>query len=333
MGFRDFHAFNMAMVAKQGWRIVQNPDFLVAKVLKARWVVGDGSRVRVMEDPWLRGSVGRWISAPQREEVYGMYVNNLMEEGVRRWDRNKLEELFSSEEANKIMSMPLFESIQEDKVVLYGDKEGKYSVKAGYRLIMHDKWNNMERRGDLSWSVLWNIKAPPKTRHTLWRICRDCLPTHVRLLQRHVDCVPNCPMCNDGAEDDFHVFFTCPQVVDCWTAAGLYDVIYNRLSSFNNVAELLLNICNHEDENTAGRVAMLIWCIWQNRNDMIWNNHSNTALQVGQQAFHAWQQWFDAQKLHNRVVQQPAEQQSVRWLQPPVGWIKCNIDAGILPRY
>ncbi|GAU22732.1 hypothetical protein TSUD_138570 [Trifolium subterraneum] len=135
-------------------------------------------------------------------------------------------------------------------------------------------------------------------------------------------------MCNDGAEDDFHVFFTCPQVVDCWTAAGLHDVIYNRLSSFNNVAELLLNICNNEDENIAGRVAMLIWCIWQNRNNTIWNNNSNSALQVGQQAFQAWQQWFDAQKLHNRGVQQPAEQQNVRWVQPPVGWIKCNVDAG-----
>ncbi|PNX82223.1 hypothetical protein L195_g038252 [Trifolium pratense] len=69
-------------------------------------------------------------------------------------------------------------------------------------------------------------------------------------------------------------------------------------------------------------------CIWQNRNDTIWNNHSNTALQIRQQAFHAWQQWFNAQKLHNCVVQQPADQQSVRWVQPPVGWIKCNVDTG-----
>ncbi|XP_023905496.2 uncharacterized mitochondrial protein AtMg00310-like [Quercus suber] len=85
MGFRDLKAFNLAMLAKQGWRLLQNQESLVFKCLKARyfpccsfleavdsptssyiwksimaaklvlkkgccWKVGDGSSMRVMSD-------------------------------------------------------------------------------------------------------------------------------------------------------------------------------------------------------------------------------------------------------------------------------------------
>ena len=36
MGFRDLKAFNLALLAKQGWRIKQNPHSLVHKVFKAK---------------------------------------------------------------------------------------------------------------------------------------------------------------------------------------------------------------------------------------------------------------------------------------------------------
>jgi hypothetical protein len=37
MGFRDLHIFNLAMLAKQVWRLLYNLDFLCARVLRAKY--------------------------------------------------------------------------------------------------------------------------------------------------------------------------------------------------------------------------------------------------------------------------------------------------------
>lgn len=37
LGFRDLKTFNVAMLAKQGWKIIHNPESLVARVLKAHY--------------------------------------------------------------------------------------------------------------------------------------------------------------------------------------------------------------------------------------------------------------------------------------------------------
>ncbi|KAL5564135.1 hypothetical protein UlMin_027299 [Ulmus minor] len=88
LGFRDLEGFNLALLAKQGWRLICSPDSLVGKVLKAcyypncsfldanlgscpsfswrsicwgrdiikmgsRWRVGSGDSISVINDRWI----------------------------------------------------------------------------------------------------------------------------------------------------------------------------------------------------------------------------------------------------------------------------------------
>jgi len=37
MGYRDLHLFNLAMLARQGWRLLMEPESLCAHVLRAKY--------------------------------------------------------------------------------------------------------------------------------------------------------------------------------------------------------------------------------------------------------------------------------------------------------
>lgn len=98
LGFYDLQAFNLALLAKQGWKFINDPNALVTRVFKAkyfphvdfleanlghnpsyywhsvwcsqsllkegmRWRIGDGSRIHIWDQPWLRDD-GRTLQSP-----------------------------------------------------------------------------------------------------------------------------------------------------------------------------------------------------------------------------------------------------------------------------
>ena len=62
LGFRDIHAFNLAMLAKQSWRLQKNPDSLCARVLKTKYFANssvlDAMPKSNMSYTWRRFSGG-----------------------------------------------------------------------------------------------------------------------------------------------------------------------------------------------------------------------------------------------------------------------------------
>lgn len=63
LGFRDLHVFNMAMLARQVWRMIENPDSLCAVVLKAKYFpecsILDATEIRGMSYTWRSILKGR----------------------------------------------------------------------------------------------------------------------------------------------------------------------------------------------------------------------------------------------------------------------------------
>jgi hypothetical protein len=105
MGFRDFHSFNLAMLAKQAWRLINDPQSLCARVLGAKyyphgdilkagpkagssftwqsilaglttfkrgyiWRVGDGESIKIWDDPWIPSSPDRRIISPRGASIF-----------------------------------------------------------------------------------------------------------------------------------------------------------------------------------------------------------------------------------------------------------------------
>ena len=101
MGFRDFKALNLALLAKQGWRMLENPNALVHRVYKAKyfanesflnaqvgrrpsyvwrsimaakdiimkgsqWCIGKGQKVHIWEDRWIPNLDSFKVISPQQ---------------------------------------------------------------------------------------------------------------------------------------------------------------------------------------------------------------------------------------------------------------------------
>jgi hypothetical protein len=327
MGFRDLHAFNMAMIAKQGWSIMTKPHTLVARLYKARyfpnsslfdskighnpsyawrgiwkarcilmngcrWRIGSGSSIKVMNEPWLRDVDGAWIPSPQNQGVHNLHVNELMIPNVKMWDKGKVESLFPMHVAKRILDIPLFDMHGDDKLVWLDSTKGHYNVKSGYKLLLNvtGKMVNSSQHDD--WSSLWNILAPPKTKHLLWRISKGCLPTRRRLQEKHVPCTLNCPLCNDDEESDCHVLFRCAASNEVWQVAGLHDVV-TRYSHYGEDARSIIHaICSRENSERAGLFAMAIWVLWNNRNNKVWNDVAESGTSLGLKAKQLLQEWY-----------------------------------------
>jgi hypothetical protein len=317
LGYRDFHAFNMSLIAKQAWKFVVEPDKLVSRVFKARyfprssichaklgdnpsyvwrsvwksrdvlsigcrWKIGDGSKIKIMSNPWLRGGDELWVQSPQNQSMYDLFVNDLLLQGTKMWDSHKVKLLFSEPVAEHTLNIPLFEEVKEDKLVWKFDNHGRYTVKSGYNNYIKSKAMENSLRMEGEWTALWRAAAPPKTKHLLWRICRGCLPTRVRLRGRHVPCPSECPLCANNDEDDWHILFGCRESQLVWHESGLGDIIQPISHASNDVKNINFDLCRTESISTVGHFAMVIWCIWNHRNNWVWNGVRDPAKEVAQ---------------------------------------------------
>ncbi|XP_058765928.1 uncharacterized protein LOC131639449 [Vicia villosa] len=312
----------MAMVAKQGWFLMNNTQALMSRFFKARyfpkttfldanlgynpsfvwrsiwkvrevitfgcrWSIGDGSQIKVMNEPWIRGKV----------EVVCMDCNN-------KWNMGVIRDLFDCVGAEEIIFVPLVEDVIADRLVWTEEKDGQYSVRSGYRVWKSIKKCYIQENHEVNCQGLWSILAPPRVRikqhHVPCRICTGCLPSRVRLKQHHVPCPSTCQFCEVSEEDDWHVFFGCPGTNSCWTSANLHDTVAPLINHSDDIKSLILKVCSVVDRKVAGRFAIMIETLWQNRNNFIWNNKKEEASKLGWLAFHRWQDWFLAQNFQDR---------------------------------
>ncbi|KAH9735545.1 putative reverse transcriptase/RNA-dependent DNA polymerase [Citrus sinensis] len=153
----------------------------------------------------------------------------------------------------------------------------------------------------------------------------DVFNTRDAALILQVKVFPICPICSAANEFVLHCLMECLFSQSCWLLSSIGFV--RSYSSFFEWIEQMFNRCSKEECKLA---MMVCWRIWLNRNDKVWNGHSSRAQNLVNAAGRYLFQWQEARKRIFTIVELvQLGHGSVCWSKPPMGWLKCNMDAGV----
>ncbi|XP_048499407.1 putative ribonuclease H protein At1g65750 isoform X2 [Beta vulgaris subsp. vulgaris] len=355
MGFKDLRVFNDALLGRQAWRLVREPNALFARVMKAKyyskcdfldaplgcsssyswssiwsskallkegvvWRVGNGTCIKIWDDPWVVDESGRYI-ASERNDAYNT-VNELIDFDSMEWRVEVLETLFVERDVRCILSTPLSLLPMKDELTWAFTKDGCYSVKTAYMLGKGGKLDNFHQ----AWVFIWSMEVSPKVRHFLWRLCTMTLPVRALLRHRHMIEDDSCPLGCGAAETPGHAIYGCPHVRDIWTGSGCAGIWQDEED--NTFLDIIL--CWRDmDPKLVTKGAYLAWIVWSARNDWVFNQKSTPHNILIQRAHHLTEEFSSyAAKIYSVRAAVPAASPKT-WVAPPLGVIKLNVDASL----
>ncbi|KAM2003963.1 hypothetical protein ACFX15_027472 [Malus domestica] len=173
LGFRDIQCFNLAFLAKIGWRLIQNPGTLLATVLQEKYYPGkcftEAGKGRNTEDPWF--------PRPSTFKVKPLVSLHA-----------------TMDDVGPILSIPLSKTGCRDRMVWHHNANGVYSVRSGYGVAM-----NLMENGDMGKKGRGSASDKPKNCYA-WNLIW-------KLKRRHIKVDNVCGVCGAMDESETHIFF------------------------------------------------------------------------------------------------------------------------------
>jgi hypothetical protein len=179
-GFKTLRDFNLAMLAKQVWRMQTNPDSLLARCFKAKyfpnssilkasigcnpsfawrsihtsimvitkgscWRIGNGKSINIWNDNWLpfQSNFKPYTKAPAQTTL--SHVNDLIDSNTNDWNQAIIESTFYPIDQIHIPQLPIINSFEEDEIMWMHEHSWQYSVKSGYKALQIWKQESIDQ--------------------------------------------------------------------------------------------------------------------------------------------------------------------------------------------
>lgn len=278
LGFRELSKVNLAMLAKQGWRLLNNENPFFTSIMKARYYpegdflqaqlgvnpsymwrsiiaaqemvsqgsrrrIGNGESTRVWKVPWLPSKENGYLTTDMPQELEHIKVVNLMETDSPNWDDAVLHDICTDRDVQLIKRIPTPLQQTEDSWFWILEESGSFSVKSCYRRIQGEQvWPHA-----LFWRKIWSLELPGKIINFMWRVCKSCLPTAVALAAKRVQIDKKCTWCLMRNEDATHVLFDCSFAREVWRNVGIPEVHFDGYTeNIVDIFKQLVNDCPRE---------------------------------------------------------------------------------------
>ncbi|KAL0320306.1 UNVERIFIED_CONTAM: putative mitochondrial protein [Sesamum radiatum] len=194
LGFRRLRECNLALLAKQAWRIAMKTEGVVHSVLSLQWKVGDGCDISIIGHPWILRPetfqpICKPFSLPADAKVSSLITAD------HEWNTELIRAEFSSTDADCILEIPLRVGGSRNILVWHFEKDDMFSVCSAYRAACRLWYEASSTTQTRPSSFIWRAKVQPKVALFAWHCAADALPTVVNLRRRGVRMDDGCCVC------------------------------------------------------------------------------------------------------------------------------------------
>lgn len=130
----------------------------------------------------------------------------------------------------------------------------------------------------------------------------------------------HCCFCPQSLENEWHVFIDCDKAKEIWKATNFWHHIQPTLDTTEGFNQLQ----SHEQH----QLAVILWIIWRNRNNKIWNNAEPNANISVSQGLQFSVEWLSVRANQHQQIHHSSHQ-ITSWIPPAAGFFKCNFDVAI----
>lgn len=146
----------------------------------------------------------------------------------KTWNVSIIANMFYGTIVQRILNTPIYSTVTMDKRIWKANKNGVYSIRSAYKLYIHDL---IDIPVVGQWKLIWFLSVPPKVKNLIWHIYWKCIPNREKLKDCDVNCPRDCVLCNDGVEQNLHVFFTCSNNFHIWKMSSFHPIIQQVVPS------------------------------------------------------------------------------------------------------
>ncbi|KAA3477110.1 reverse transcriptase [Gossypium australe] len=355
LGIRDVQLFNLALLGRQVWRLISYKDSLCFKVFifqmviffKAKrvdrasftwssiataaealkdgfgWQVRNGDSINIRVDNWgMEGLNGDAIRGECLNSNETSVKNFWLADG-RRWNVNKVNDVFGQNWGEKICNVPIGDVDQDDKIIWFHNQHGYFTIKSAYSWLLLKEMGFGPHR--IYWKAIWKLNTLPKIRVFAWRVGHEILSTMVKIASIRHGVDKSCQRCGAEAETLLHTLKDCPISREVLFLGGWSESMLSK--KYDHCIEWLDDMMRVLDKKAMADLMVLIWNCWNNRNNFIFRGKEERATV----------NWERARALSDdfqicNLLKEPLSSTNIevkKWKKPPKGFIKINFDAAV----
>lgn len=362
LGIRSVRQMNLAILAKLGWRLLENGEGIWVEIIKDKYMdsrlgldmfkkrqksshiwkgiveasdilrkgrmvrIRNGTNTRFWLDVWCGHDV---LINSATQEVHLQMINDKVRDywdNERGWKWSILENYISKATYDSLKAIVLFrEDGTEDSWCWGLEETGSFSVKSAY-FSFHEE----SAHKDSDWQLIWKLKIPNRICHFLWLVKHRAIMTNMERIRRCLTRNDLCPQCNQYSEDLDHLFRFCSRTRRVWNM--VLPEVNSIRADLNFDQWLSINLRNNSRVSEGGsrnsRFAVALWGIWKWRNEILFINKDRSDFSKAEWIHNLCSDDVAAFKKDSFMQKglSSFNLNSIKWTKPPSGWFKLNSD-------